>query len=54
MVRRFVDPTSGVIEMLAVKLKWIGSSRNSYKLSRFVLETIGMCRMSMNSFMAGV
>jgi hypothetical protein len=54
MMRRFVDSTSRVIEMLAAKLKWIGNGKNSYKLSRLALETIGMCTMSVHSFVAGV
>ncbi len=54
MASRFVVRMSRVIEMLVAKLKWIGSGRNSYRFSRLVSETIGMCRISVNSFVAGV
>jgi len=54
IVSRFVVPTSGVIEMLVEKLKRIGSGRNSYSLSKLVLETIRICRISVNLFFAGV
>ncbi len=42
------------MEMFEAKLKWISSGRNLYRFSRLEFATIGMCRMSVNSFMASV
>ncbi len=53
MANRLFWPTSGVIEMFAEKLKWIGSGRNWYSSSKLAFETKGMCTMRVNCMVFG-